>query len=474
MALDEYKTLLKLERNSAEYNMKAGICYLRTNIDKKKALFYLKRAHEQEKYDKEVPYFLGLAYTMHYQFDKAKEAFLEYKDNSTRDYKDLVEKRIKDCEVAKELMKDKKNITYENMGSQINSKFPDYYPFISGDETTLAFTSRRKEKGARLEFDGYYPSDVYITTFDGDEFSRAQNAGRRINKRYNDQSTGITPDGEIMILYSDYDPAGELFFVKKKGAVFYDKDKIEVIDEEKALESAACITPDRNTIIYSSNKDDGKGKLDLWMVRKLPNGEWGLPQNLGDKINTQGDEDFPSVAPDGKTLYFSSNGLPGMGGFDLYKSTWDPQTNTWQEPVNLGHPLNTPDDERSISITNDNKHGYISALRKEGMGDLDVYRVIFEAVEVKPALFSIKLTTGDTTNRFVTADMFTVYDQNDNIVGDYSPNENTKAYTVILQPGQYRLEIDYNGDLIMKDMKVNEFMNRMGMIQKIINIGSKE
>jgi len=354
-AIDEFHKLLKLDRENAEYNYKLGVCYLKTNIDKTKAAKYLSRSYKKKKHPKETTYYLGIAYAINYEFDKAIEVLTKYIENQGNFVKEA-QKRKSDCVHAKTLMQSPIEISFTNLGSNINSDAADYYPFISGDEHTLSYTSRRKLKG-KIEYDGYYPSDVYICNYDGSVFSPGRPL--KLNSPYNDQSTGMSLDGTEMFYYSDRVVSGELFIVKKEGDTFKSKSKVPKIDLDPFLESAVCVSPDGNTIIFSSNTNKAyeasnsnsktqtsMGQLDLWMLRKLNFGDhlWAVPQNLGSVINTSGNEDFPSFSPDGNTIYFSSDGRKGMGGYDLYSTKWNPENNTFETPVNLGYPLNTPDD----------------------------------------------------------------------------------------------------------------------------------
>ena len=449
------------------------MCYLKTNVNRTKAVKYLERAKATGKYDKELPYYLGLGYALNYQLDLAIKSLNEYLASPGK-MKEEAQKRKSDCLTAKELMRRPVKISYENMGPKINSKYPDYYPFISGNETVLSYTSRRKNGKGKLEYDGYYSSDVFLSKFNGSAFSKGTIMSS-LNSPYNEQSTGLSSDGETMFFYSDYRPEGELYLVTKKGNSFGKKDKILNIDEEKFLESAVCLSPDGNVMIYSSNKENGNGGFDLWMVRKLPFGKnkWAAVQNLGNVVNTPGDEDFPSFGPDGRTIYFSSNGHRGMGGWDLYKTVWDPTNNTFSKPQNLGYPLNTPDDEKSISFASDGKHAYISAQRPEGEGDLDIYRITYEKVELPPALFSVKLTGTTKDGSWIAASSLVILDSNGKRIGQYSPNPNTFEYTIILPPGNYKIEIDateYGYEFYSNSFGVDEFMNRMGRIDKVIHL----
>ena len=231
------------------------------------------------------------------------------------------------------------------------------------------------------------------------------------------------------------------------------------------------MSPDGTIIFFASNRSGGYGGYDIWMIRQLPNGKWGVPYNLGPEINTPKDEDFPSLSADGLTLYFSSNGHAGMGGYDLFQSTWDPESGIFTMPKNMGYPLNTPFDERTISYTADGKHAYISALRKDGLGDLDIYRVTFEDVEYLQTLFQIVVPVPGNSTQMLKDIVITITNEKGESIGDYRPNQQSGRFTIILGPGKYNLNIDVEGYKAYTEViKVNEFTHRMGKIEKIINL----
>ena len=140
------------------------------------------------------------------------------------------------------------------------------------------------------------------------------------------------------------------------------------MNDKAGFESAATISADGQTLFFASRRTGGLGGKDIYMTRKLPTGEWALPQNLGDVVNTPYDEDFPNLFYDGQTLYFSSKGHNSIGGYDYFKTEWDAEKNTWSKPINLGYPLNTPLDNICISFTEDQRHAYVSTWRKDSRG----------------------------------------------------------------------------------------------------------
>jgi len=177
----------------------------------------------------------------------------------------------------------------------------------------------------------------------------------------------------------------------------------------------------------------------------LPTGQWGLPVNMGSKINTKYKEDFPWLSADGKTLYFSSEGHSSMGGFDLFKCIWDEIDKEWSSPMNLGYPLNTSDDERQISILPDNRAGYVSALRPGGFGDLDIYRVKFEENDQHYNLYRGKVLRSDSTNKKDFDVNISAINKKTNDEITFVPNKINGRYVMALLPGTYKVTISSDG-----------------------------
>lgn len=469
-AIPEYKKQLKLDRENEHVLTRLAQCYLNTNIDKAQAVKYLEKAKELEKHDSDVEYYLAIAYTHQNNYKKAIEMLEEYKLNPGK-HIDEVPLLLEGYRQALQLKQAPINVTFTNLGENINSEYPDYSPFVSENEEVLVYTSRRKEGKGVKEFDGYYPSDIYIATFDGIRFTMGKNAGS-LNTAADEECVGIYDDGSKIFVYIDNFMTGErgnIYEAQKKGSSYGKKKKIEEGVNSDDMEASASIASDGNTMFFASNRKGGKGGLDIYMTRKLPNGKWAEPQNI-EVLNTTGYEDYPVLSPDGQTLYFCSNGLPGMGGYDLYKSTWNPEDNTWSEPINLGFPLNTSYDEKVISFADDEKHAYVSAVRPEGLGDLDIYRITFEDVIIKPTLYLVNVSD-QTSNETIKGAKIYIFDQYDNEVGNYEANPNNNEFTIILNPGKYSFEIEAPGyELVVRDFVVSEFDADNGINKKTFKI----
>ena len=182
---------------------------------------------------------------------------------------------------------------------------------------------------------------------------------------------------------------------------------------------------------FASNRDGGYGGVDIYVTKKLPNGKWGLPQNLGPTINTKFDEDFPNISNDGKTLYFSSKGHTSMGGYDIFKASWDNVKRIWTTVKNIGYPINTPEDNMNYRESKSGRTGYISTLRANGLGDLDIYSVTFNEVDPEYTVVKGFITTSDSSHIFTDAAISVLDLQIDEEYGSYLPNPNTGRFIII-------------------------------------------
>jgi hypothetical protein len=447
-AIPVYKELLKKEPNNADYNHKIGICYLYTNINKALAIIYLEKASKADKVDNDLWKDLALAYQYGSRFDDAIKAYTKYKAGGIPPKEiEIIDHKIETCENGKEYVKHPVNVTFKNLGININSPYPDYYPFVPENESFIIFTSRRKGNtgASQVEVDGYYSSDIYISLPVNDLWTKPKNMGGMVNTALDEQAVGLTPDGQTMLMYIDHiDSLGNIYSSINKAGAFQRMRKLsENVNSD--YETAGSITKDGNIIFFASERAGGEGATDIYMARKLPNGAWAKAQNLGNKVNTPYKEDFPEIAPDGKTLYFSSQGHAGMGDFDLFKTVWNEASNTWSEPVNLGYPVNSVGDDRSISFTENNRVAYVSAVRDGGYGDLDLYRIKFNDVEDRYTVLQCYVMGADSSK--LKDATVTVINANDKDPEPflYTPNSKTGKFIMAFTPGKYQVSVQAKG-----------------------------
>lgn len=444
-AMKSYASLVVSKPQDVTYNYRLGLCYLYTNIDKRQAVKYIETASKLPGAENEVWFDLGRAYHQNNRFDDAIKAYTKYKESAKGKDLEKAERQIEMCKNGKEFVKFPLNVTYENLGKDINSALPDYYPYVTADESFIVFTSRREENiGGGVEVDGYYSSDIYSSTVKNGVWVRAKNVGAPVNTRYDEQAVSLTSDGQKMIVYLDHiDSLGNLYLAPLNRSSFQKLIKLNN-NVNSDFETAGSLSADGDLIFFASERAGGLGGTDIYMAKKLPNGQWALPQNLGSAINTPYNEDFPRLADDGNTLFFASEGHSSMGSYDVFKSTWDTEANTWSAPKNIGYPVNDGTDNRTVSPTANEKVLYVSAWREKGWGDLDIYRVTFNDAEKLYTVVSGYLLTGDTANKIKEANIVAT-NMKTRDEANYLPGIATGKYVMALVPGLYTITIESPG-----------------------------
>lgn len=444
-AINSLEKFLKKEPNNPDYNYKMGFCYLNTNIDKAAAIPYLEKANKAPKVTPEMVLDLGRAYQHGLRFDDAIKAFTKYKAMVGEKEKAEADRYIEQCNLGKEMIKYPLDVTFENLGPNINSEFPDYYPFVPPDESFFVFTSRRKGGTSVMEYDGYYSSDIFISHEVNGQFDKAKNIGPQINTALDEEVVGISVDGNKIFVYIDHiKEVGEIYLSKRKGKNFGARVKLGKAVNSESLETSATMNTEGDILFFASNRPGGLGGTDIWMSRKLPNGDWGEPQNLGPSLNTPYNEDFPNMLPDGKTLYFASQGHKGMGGYDIFSSVYDSEKNTWTKPKNIGYPINNPADNMTIFFSQNMKYAYVSDVRKGGLGDMDIYRVNFNNLDDRQTIVKGVIASADGVKAVKDASLRLIELSSQDEFGSYTPNSKNK-YVMAIPPGKYRVIITAEG-----------------------------
>lgn len=447
MAIPIYKVELKKDPDNKKIKYWLGICYLHTRLNYGLALSYLEDYSKDPKGEEDVWLYLGQAYQLNYRLAEAISAFQRFKSLKPKRGAEA-DRFIEQCDNAIKFMRLPNNITFQNLGKEINSEEPDYYPFINKDETMLAFTSRRKDNvgGKKVEIDGYRSSDIYLSTSTNGAWAAAKNAGKIVNSSLDEQVVGLRSDGLEMYIYEDHiDKFGDIYVANRKDAESeFSKPKVFMPNINDKFETSGSLSED-GTIMFFTRREKMGDQSDLYLCRKLPTGIWALPQKLPDFVNTPYNEEAPYLSYDCKTLYFASQGHNSMGGYDLFKTTFDEQKNTFTPPVNMGYPINSTDDDRSICVTHDNRLAYISAFRPNGFGDLDVYRIRFNDTEQKNKVYRGRIFLGDTIvnnqphNYAIT--MIATNEQN-KLEYTFTPHSKTGNFLMILPAGNYKLTIN--------------------------------
>lgn len=402
IAKELYVQAANLDPTNLEANWMAGSLYLET-INKDEAVVYLTRIEAlKPSYRFDLPYYIGRAYHYGLDFDKALEYYERYKRKllGNRNYRgkdrvplEKVNRSILECSNAKDIIGKPAQYSVIPLGENINSVWPDYAPVINRDETVMIFTSRRQEENttANVDKDNFYFEDVFISRKSGDKWGPAENIGPPINTEYHDSNIALSADGKRLYLYKD-EQMGDIYYSDYENGQWTEpKFLTDKINSSIYSENAVSETSSPDVILYTSNRPGGEGGIDIYYCTKDEKGNWYKSKSLGPVINTKYDDDSPFLAHDGKTLYFSSSGHKGYGGYDIFRSVYDSASGEWSAPENLGYPVNTPDDEIFFQMTADGRRGYFASIREGGIGFTDIFMIKYHGdKDHKPIVFLTK------------------------------------------------------------------------------------
>jgi flagellar motor protein MotB len=385
LALPLYLEAYKFNPNNAALNFKIGMCMMKgLGLDKKEAILYFKKSYLLDpNYNvKDIHFLMGRAHHYHGDWEDAiKEYELALKKGDLTQAK-IIKKHIQECKNGIELSKKPVRAFIENISPLINTKDPEYGPVITADESMLFFTSRRADtQGGNRDTDGQFFEDVYLSEKKDGQWTAPKNVGRPINSSKHDATIGLSADGSILFVYEE----GEIFECDFKDGVWSKPEKLNKNINTKHKESAASISSDGKRLYFVSYNPEGSlGGGDIYYSEKTEKGEWGKAVNLGPTINTEYDEEGVFIHPDGKTLYFSSKGHDNIGGFDVFISKFE--NGKWTKPVNMGFPINSPDDDVYLVVNANGRRAYYASTKSDTRGLEDIYVVTILGEEKPLAL----------------------------------------------------------------------------------------
>ncbi len=302
------------------------------------------------------------------------------------------QKTIANCKFAIEEMKNPKRFELQNLGSNINSDWDEYLAAITADDGEIVFTVKRPRDQQTVCAFCLNEEDLYASRKDaGGEWLSREALGSPVKSGYNEGAQCLSPDGKYL-LYTMCDAdfgmgSCDLYWAKRIGDRWSRPRNFGAPVNTNAWESQPTMAADGMTVYFASSRSGGFGGMDIWKTTMTAEGEFSIPENLGPAINTPGDDAAPFIHSDGRTLYFASNGRVGMGGYDLYYATLQPD-GSWSEPRNMGYPINSPADEINIFINASGTMAYISSDKDGGYGGLDLYSfVLDDALRPNPVTY---------------------------------------------------------------------------------------
>lgn len=459
-----YDTLIQLYEQekyklNANVNFNIGVSILNSfnREEKAKAIPFLEMATKEvdpnytpfSPKERKAPvdawYYLGKAQHLDYQFSLAEESFKKFESyiNENHYLWKAVERDMRMTRFAREAMQNPVKVKTQNLGGKINGFFPDFSPVITIDESAVYFTSRRpREDSSNYEIydpqDGMLFEDIYVSYYVEGEW--IEPCPLNINTAGHEATVNLSIDGQTLYLYKDINGNGELY----RSDFEYDSSGYEIWSapiklgsdiNSDAYETHVTVSPDGSTLYFISDREGGLGGKDIYLCRMLPTGEWALSQNAGPVLNSKFDEDGVFMHPDGKTMYFSSNGHQSMGGYDFMYSTLT--DSGWTEPTNLGYPINSVDDDVFLVTSPDGKRAYFSSFKEDGYGEKDIYMLeLIEAEEKSLTLYRGEFTFIDRRVPPAGAAVTITDNETGEMVGVYTPRARDGQFSSILEPNK--------------------------------------
>lgn len=449
LAKPYYLQILKIDSLDPVANFELGNCIFYAERDRIPAIRYYEKAQGEIV---DAIYYLGRLYHLLEDFPKAIECYINYQNDprkKTFDSKE-VDFFLNKSYTAKRFKEYPRNVRIMNLGSNINSQYPDYVPIISQDERIMFFTSRREgSTGDQKDIFNQYFEDIYMSVFKDGIWQKAENLGFPINTETHEACLGISPDLSKMYIYrtNTQEIGGGIYESEFKNGKWQSPKWIEAeFNSQDPSEKTICLTvsPDSTEYYFVSNREGGYGGTDIYKVKRFGDGRWGIPENLGPEINTEYDEDAPFFHPKEATIYFSSKGHENMGDFDIFKSEIL-SDGSWSVPINLGYPINTVGGDRFLSVSLDGRRGYYSTKREGGFGDFDIYMIemAFNTINY----FVVKGSILDALDKTAIDAVITVVDTETNeVFGIFRPNLISANYVLLIEPGKkYRVEFKAEG-----------------------------
>lgn len=341
--------------------------------------------------DPDAEYWLAWACHLNSKWDEARHHYESYlKSINTRLKSNQliledVQKKMAECAVGKKLSARPERVFVDNLGPTINTAFPEYGPSISADEEKIFFTSRRSTSvgGKKDQSDNAYFEDVYNSLKINGQWQAAKTLSKNVNSEGHDATAGLSPDGsKLYIFRSTPMDGGDLYESTLLGLDWEPPVRLNKFINTRYHESNVSLNFDGRRMYFVSRKEMGFGCSDIYYSDLDATGQWGPAKNAGPVINTKYPEDGAFMHPDGTSLYFSSKGHGSMGGYDIFKSVL--VNGKWQEPVNLGYPINGPDDDVFFVVSGSGNRAYFSSSKPGGYGESDLYKITFLGSEKQP------------------------------------------------------------------------------------------
>ncbi|RCW32040.1 OmpA family protein [Marinilabilia salmonicolor] len=321
---------------------------------------------------------LGYAHRARMEYSRAREAFEQYNNTlsswSQKQFRPLLNQLLSDCEFGGANATDSVPAFVLNPGPAVNSYYDEYAAVEDGKNERIFFVTRRPDylPDVPVGRDVFEERILEASYVDGVVSEGVENG--KLNSRFNSGVAGISPDGETLYVYRGKKRGGQIGLSDISGKRARKPKPISERVDHKVFKETSFTETEDGVVFFVSDRRDGIGGKDIWTCRRKGSRRFSKPRNMGPVINTEFNEEGVYVTPDGNILYFSSEGHPGFGGFDIYRVERN-RDGEWMHPVNMGQPFNSPFDDLFFFPASDSLVSLIASSRPGGYGGLDLYKV---------------------------------------------------------------------------------------------------
>lgn len=385
-ALIEFEKAYDFNPNSAILNYKMGVCHM-YSTNKEKSISYLKKAYElNPETNPFLNYYMGLVNQLEGNYSEGIKFYIRFEENYKKadDFIKFVKKRKKECRHALTITKTPIRAWIDNL-EEINTPYNDFAPSITIDGEELVLTSDRPNTHTPNEFN-QYDNEIYTCSFENGKWTEPKIAKGAINSETDELSNCFSYNGTKMLISKrnengDYD----IYETFLKGDTWSEPIGISRNINLKSDDKYASYSAKDVYIYYTKATATGSNGYDMYISGVMNRSErrYGTPNKVMNS-SSPFNEGPVYLHPDGKTMYFASEGFNSIGGYDIFKCTYS--SGKWGKPVNMGYPINSPYDDLFFSSSANGKYAYITSNRAGGKGGNDIYRVTFWGPEKTPAL----------------------------------------------------------------------------------------
>jgi tetratricopeptide (TPR) repeat protein len=458
-ALNIYNAIINEDSLNKEINFNIAVCYYELKDYTKSEEHFLKSSSavslELFRYKASIAH-INMKFKKAINFYNAYKLIAGKKDLSNDEINRLIE-QVKYAELA---INNKRDVLIQNLGTDINTKYDEYFPMINADESILLFTTRRNDH--TLDLNDLPHEAIYGSKKNSNSWSEPKSL--KVNILGGNSGAGFSADGQTLFIAKDISNSNSKDLYESKMGIddWEELTKLGSDINSEYNESNGTITLDDKVLYFSSDRPGGFGGKDIYKVLRLPNGQWSKAMNLGATVNSPYDEDAPFIHSDKKTLYFSSKGHQNMGGYDVFKTVLE--NDVWTNPENLKYPINTCDDDIYYVVAANGKVAYYSSNREGGYGGQDIYKIVLK--DESSQLFVVKaiITTKDGKTP-LSAKITLIENESKKVHGIYKSNDVTgkfillvnpeKTYNIIIESKDYHpmsadLEVDVNNNKLLE------------------------